>query len=83
MTIIKHPFITEKATIQMSAENKLQFLVDVNATKEQIEKEIERLYDVTVINVRTMMTTKGQKKAIVTLSPEDSAEEIASRLGIF
>ncbi len=83
MTVIRHPFITEKATIQMGTENKLQFLVDVNATKEQIKKEIERLYDVTVISVRTMMTTKGRKKAIVTLSPEDSAEEIASRLGIF
>jgi len=83
MTIIKHPFITEKATIQMGAENKLQFLVDIDATKEQIRNEIERLYDVTVIDVRTMMTTKGRKKAIVTLSPEDSAEEVASRLGIF
>ncbi|UZE91814.1 MAG: 50S ribosomal protein L23 [Methanosarcinales archaeon] len=83
MTIIKYPFITEKATIEMGAENKLQFIVDVNATKGQVKKEVERLYDVTVINVRTMMTTKGLKKAIVTLSPEDSADEIASRLGIF
>ncbi len=83
MTIIKYPFITEKATIEMGAENKLQFIVDVNATKGQVKKEVERLYDVTVIDVRTMMTTKGLKKAIVRLSPEDSADEIASRLGIF
>jgi len=83
VTIIKYPFITEKATIEMSAKNKLQFIVDVNATKGQVKKEVERLYDVTVIDVRTMMTTKGLKKAIVTLSPEDSADEIASRLGIF
>ncbi|MDI6640103.1 MAG: 50S ribosomal protein L23 [Methanocellales archaeon] len=80
--MIRHPYVTEKASIGMDAGNKLQFLVDVRATKDQIKREIEETYDVTVIDVKTMMTKKG-KKAIVTLSPEDSAEEIATRLGIF
>lgn len=78
--MIRHPYVTEKAS--MDTGNKLQFLVDVRATKDQIKREIEETYDVTVINVKTMITKKG-KKAIVTLSPEDSAEEIATRLGIF
>lgn len=81
--VIKHPYITEKATIQIDTNNKLQFLVDVDATKDRIRREIEEMYDVTVIDVKTMMTPKGQKKAIVTLSHEDSAEEVATRLGVF
>jgi hypothetical protein len=36
-----------------------------------------------VIDVKTLIMPKGAKKAIVTLSSEDSAEEIASKLGIF
>jgi large subunit ribosomal protein L23 len=81
--VIRYPYVTEKATIQMDKENKLQFLVDVSATKGQIKKEVETLYDVTVIDVKMMMTPKGRKKAVVTLSPEDSAEDIATRLGVF
>ena len=80
---IKHPYITEKATIQIDANNKLQFLVNVGATKNQIKREIENMYEVTVTDIKTMMTPKGRKKAIVTLSREDSAEEIATRLGVF
>ncbi len=80
---IKHPYITEKATTQMDVDNKLQFLVDVGATKHQIKREIENMYEVSVTDIKTMMTPKGQKKAIVTLSREDSAEEIATRLGMF
>ena len=41
------------------------------------------MYNVKVIKVTTLIDPKGEKKAIVTLSPENSAEEIASRLGIF
>ncbi|ATZ61709.2 MAG: 50S ribosomal protein L23 [Methanosarcinales archaeon Met12] len=80
---IKHLHTTEKATIQIDANNKLQFLVDVDATKDQIKREIENMYEVTITDIKTMMTPKGQKKAIVTLSHEDSAEEISTRLGVF
>ncbi|AFD00078.1 LSU ribosomal protein L23P [Methanocella conradii HZ254] len=83
MEIIKYPFITEKATLSMEKNNTLQFLVGRNARKEQIKKAVEEMYNVKVVKVTTMITPKGEKKALVTLSPENSAEEIASRLGIF
>jgi large subunit ribosomal protein L23 len=38
---------------------------------------------VKVVKVTTQITPRGGKKAIVTLAPENSAEEIASRLGVF
>jgi large subunit ribosomal protein L23 len=81
--VIKYPFITEKATLSMEKNNSLQFLVDRRARKEQIAREVQKMYNVKVIKVTTLISPKGEKKAIVTLSPENSAEEIASRLGIF
>jgi large subunit ribosomal protein L23 len=81
--VIKYPFITEKATLSMEKNNSLQFLVDRRARKEQITKAVQNMYNVKVIKVTTLISPKGEKKAIVTLSPENSAEEIASRLGIF
>jgi len=81
--VIKYPFITEKATLSMEKSNTLQFLVGREARKEQIKKAVQDMYNVKVIKVTTMITPRGEKKALVTLSPENSAEEIASRLGIF
>lgn len=81
--IIKYPFITEKATLSMDKNNTLQFLVDIKARKEQIKDAVEGMYNVKVVKVTTLITARGDKKAIVTLSTENSAEEIASRLGVF
>ena len=81
--IIKYPFITEKATLSLDKNNTLQFMVDMRATKPQIKKAIEEMYNVKVVKVTTQITARGGKKAVVTLSAENRAEEIASRLGVF
>jgi large subunit ribosomal protein L23 len=81
--IIKYPFITEKATLSLDKNNTLQFMVDMRARKEGIKKAVEEMYNVKVLKVTTQITPRGSKKAIVTLSPENNAEEIASRLGVF
>jgi large subunit ribosomal protein L23 len=81
--IIKYPFITEKATLSLDKNNTLQFMVDMGARKGQIKKAVEEMYSVKVVKVTTLITSRGGKKAIVTLAPENSAEEIASRLGVF
>jgi large subunit ribosomal protein L23 len=79
---LKHPFVTEKATMMLEGESKLQFIVERNATKSDIKRELESAFDQKVANVRTMMTMKGEKKAIVTFAEAKAAEEILSRLGI-
>jgi large subunit ribosomal protein L23 len=81
--VIKYPFITEKATLSMEKNNTLQFMVGRQARKEQIKEAVEAMYNVKVTKVTTMITSRGEKKALVTLAPGNSAEEIASRLGIF
>jgi large subunit ribosomal protein L23 len=80
--ILKYPFVTEKATMMLEREGKLQFLVQREASKQDIKRVVEELFDKEVSNVRTMMTMKGEKKAIVGFTDEKAAEEILSRLGI-
>jgi large subunit ribosomal protein L23 len=80
--ILKYPFVTEKAMVLLENQNKLQFLVRKEATKSQIKREIEKAFDQKVTNVRTLMNTHGEKKAIVSFENQKAAEEILSRLGI-
>ena len=82
-SIIEHPLVTEQAMNEMDFKNKLLFLVDIDATKPEIREEIQDRYDVVVNDVNTQITSKGNKKATVTLSESDDATEIASRIGVF
>ncbi len=83
MTVIEHPHVTEKAVDKMDFENKMQFIVDIDAAKPEIAEDIASQYNVTVENVTTMVTPQGKKKATVLLSEDDDAQEIASRIGVF
>jgi large subunit ribosomal protein L23 len=55
MDIIVKPLVTEKMTDQSERFNRYGFVVDRRATKPQIKKAIESLYDVTVDSVNTMV----------------------------
>ncbi|HPW73775.1 MAG: 50S ribosomal protein L23 [Methanothrix sp.] len=80
--IIKSPYVTEKVTNMIDADDTLEFLVNIDATKSQIKKALEDLYDINVLAVRTMITSRGEKKAVVKLAKEGSANELATRLGL-
>lgn len=81
--IIKKPLVTEKTFDLIEKENKLVFIVDRKANKNQIKKAIEKIHNVKVIKINTMITPKGDKKAFIKLHPEYSAQDIAIDLGIF
>jgi large subunit ribosomal protein L23 len=82
-SVIEHPLVTEKAMDEMDFANKLQFVVDIDATKPEITEAIESRYDVSITKVNTQITARGKKKAVVSLSEDDDAQEIASRIGVF
>jgi large subunit ribosomal protein L23 len=78
--VIVSPIITEKATIA-SEQNKVVFRVRKDATKPQIKAAVERLFDVKVESVNTLVrkgktkifrgtrgTQSDVKKAVVTLA---------------
>lgn len=81
--ILQYPLVTEKAMDAMDFDNALQFVVRTDANKDEIRDEVERRYDVEVESVNTMVTSQGKKKASVTLGPEDDAEDLAARIGVF
>lgn len=80
--IIKHLVATEKATLMIDSESKLQFIVDIGANKSHIKSEVERVFETPVKNIRTMITFKGEKKATIALEEEGKAREIGTSLGI-
>lgn len=55
MEILVKPLVTEKMTDMSERFNRYGFVVDRKASKPQIKKAIETLYNVTVENVNTMV----------------------------
>lgn len=82
MSILKYPLTTEKAVRYIDTENKLVFVVERSATKQQIKEEIERTLNAKVVNVNTHNDAKGTKRAYVTFSPQTPALDIATTLGL-
>ncbi len=80
--ILIRPLHTEKALILLERDNTLTFIVDRDATKNEIKYAIEKMFNVKVVKVNTLITPKGEKKAYIKLAPEYNASDIASRLGI-
>jgi large subunit ribosomal protein L23 len=53
-TVIKKPIITEKASAETEKYNRFTFVVDRKANKLEIKKAIEKMYGVSVADVRTL-----------------------------
>lgn len=70
MSILKRPLLTEKYTELQEKLNQYGFIVAKKATKDQIKSEIEKIYDVSVAEVRTMIyagkdKTRFTKKSFI------------------
>ena len=81
-SVISYPHLTEKSMNMIELENKLVFIVNKDANKKEIKEAIENEFGVKVKWVKTEITTRGQKKAYIKISPEFSAADIASKLGM-
>ncbi|WNJ16519.1 50S ribosomal protein L23 [Pontibacter sp. G13] len=63
MSILKRPIITEKSSGFLEAgQPRYGFEVDIKATKADIKAEVERVYEVAVKDVNTMIV-RGKTKA--------------------
>jgi len=82
LKILIRPLHTEKALLLIERENTITFIVDRKATKHDIKYAIEKLFDVKVKRVNTLITPRGEKKAYIKLAPEYKASEIAMKLGL-
>lgn len=80
--VLMHPYVTEKTLNHMEMGNRLEFIVHRDATKHQIKKAFESLYEAKVAKVNTLILKDG-KHAIIKLAEPGKAEEIGMRIGIF
>jgi large subunit ribosomal protein L23 len=83
--VLLRPIVTEKSTGQVEESNKYTFEVALKANKRQVQEAVEKIFNVNVLDVRTMIVkgkqrrwgrnpykTPNWKKAIVTLNEGDS-----------
>lgn len=80
--VIKYPLVSEDAVTLIETENKITFIVDTGASKNDIRRAVEELYEVKVDRVSSVITPQGRKKAYVKLAPDFKASDLAVRLGI-
>ena len=79
---ILYPLMTEAASLMVEKDNKLVFIVNLKAHKNDVKKAIEQLYEVEVTKVNLIITSQGEKKAFVKLHPDYKAADVAIKLGI-
>ena len=88
--VLLHPYVTEKSLNFLSGTpvqnlkdgNRIEFVVKRTATKHDVKKAFEQMFEVKVDNVHTFIRKDG-KHAIIKLKPEFSAEDIGMRIGVF
>ena len=80
--VLFHPYVTEKTMFQMEDQNKLEFVVRMDATKEDVKNAFEELFEVKVKSVNMKITRFG-KRAVIKLTEDYKAEDVGMRIGIF
>ena len=80
--ILLHAYVTEKSMDEMERQNKLEFVVDRRASRAEIRRAVEEVYQCKVSAVNTKIVRVG-KIATVKFAPPFSAEDIGSRAGVF
>ncbi len=80
--ILLHAYVTEKSMDEMERMNKLEFMVDHRATRAEVKRAIEQIYDCKVAKVNVKIVRAG-KIATVRLAKEYSAEDVGTRAGVF
>lgn len=81
-SILEHPLSTEKAVREMEANNTIIFQVAKQSTKRQVKWAVEKEFGVKVTGVRTLISSKGKKRAYVKLHPNTPAMDVTSKLGL-
>ena len=63
--VLIRPVITEKTTAQIEEENVYTFLVNKDANKLEIARAVEKMFDVSVLDVRTMRYAGKLKRSVL------------------
>ena len=63
--VLVRPVVTEKTTDQIEKDNVYTFIVNKDANKHEIARAIEKAWEVTVLDVRTMRYAGKAKRSIL------------------
>lgn len=80
--IIKYPLSTEKSIRQIEFDNKLVFAVHPRATKADVKRAVEELFNVSVAKINIHNAFQGQKRAFVKLRADSLASDVSADLGL-
>lgn len=71
-SVIVRPILSEKSTLSRENEGKYVFLVRCQASKKDVKSAVEKLFDVKVSSVNTLITRgKSRRRGLhVSLSPK-------------
>ncbi|MBU0907580.1 MAG: 50S ribosomal protein L23 [Nanoarchaeota archaeon] len=79
--MILKPITSEKAVKMIDLDNTLLFQLEKRESKDEIKKEVERMFKVKVEKVRTFIQN-NKKFAYVKLKKENPAIDVATKLGM-
>jgi len=80
--ILIAPYLSEKSIGLVESENKLVFIVNEKAKKNQIKWAVEKEFEVKVEKINILNDRKNRKKAFVRLNKKNNALDIATKLGM-
>ncbi len=80
--IIIRPISTERSISAMEKENKLIFIVERKARKEEISKAFETMFNIKPVKINTTIGANGEKKAFIRLPKDKPAIDVATQLGL-
>lgn len=80
--VIKFVLMTEKSIRMVESQNKLIFIVNRTAKRDQIKSAVEGAFNSPVSGLTTLIDQSGRKKAFVKFKNPGAAGDIAIKLGI-
>ncbi len=80
MAVLKHPLATEKAIGMVDKHNTITYIADIRATKPEIKKEFESMFNVKVSNIRAINLPTNVKKVYIQVAKGYKASDVAAKL---
>ncbi|MGC8572206.1 MAG: 50S ribosomal protein L23 [Candidatus Micrarchaeia archaeon] len=80
MAVLMYPLSTEKAISLIDKENVIVYVTDMRATKPEIRKEFESMFNVKVKDIRIVNTATNTKKAYIKIAKGYKATDVATKL---
>jgi large subunit ribosomal protein L23 len=78
--IIWRPLVTEKSTLGREERNEVAFAVDPRASKQDVRRAVEQLFQVRVVTVRTMQMPRKMRRVGRSFGPRPRWKKAVVRL---